>query len=261
MRKKIKLIIISITIIVLLCLFSYLIYFLLKKFNITSISTLRKFIGQFGQWAWLVFLLAQIILSVPIFVVPFEDELWVTLSIILFGVKTGFILSVIGMIFVSSILYLCGNKFGVKLANKFIGEKEVKRVQDKTNNRNKLSLPFLYLIPLFPHDVLCVTSGLGKINFIYFFFVTLFGRSLEIIAICFMGGELIPWSSLSGFDWLVLVNLALIDIYLLSRLQKLMEKHFDKKLTKSKSEQENTKRDLKVIENSDCKNIIESDEN
>ncbi len=211
------------------CVLSFLIYFLLKKFNITSISTLRDFIAQFGGWAWAVFLVTQIVLSVPIFVVPFEDELWVTLSIILFGAKIGFLLSIIGMIAVSSILYFCGNKFGIKLAQKFVGKKELDNVQKKSEIKSALTLPFLYLIPLFPHDILCVTSGINKINFAYFFVVTLLLRSIEIVAICFMGGDFIDWSTLSVFDWVVFANLVVIDIYLMTKLQKYMENKLEKR--------------------------------
>ena len=155
MRKKLKKILLILSIVAILCAMSYLIYYLLKRYNITSIATLRKFISQFGGWAWLVFLLVQIILSVPIFVVPFEDELWVTLSIILFGAKIGFVLSAVAMISVSSILYLCGNKFGVKLANKFIGADEVEHVSQKFNSKSKLSLPFCILF-LFSLMMCCV---------------------------------------------------------------------------------------------------------
>lgn len=240
MWKNFKKILLIFCIIAILCAMSYLVYYLLKKYNITSISTLRKFISKFGGWAWFVFLLAQIVLSVPIFVVPFEDELWVTLSIILFGAKIGFVLSAIAMIAVSSILYLCGNKFGVKLANKVIGADEVDHVSKKFNNKSKLSLPFLYLIPLFPHDVLCVIAGISKLNFVYFFVVTLLMRSLEIVAICFMGGTLIPWSTLSIFEWLVLGNLLIVDIYLLSKLQKYMENKLEKRKVESKNDHDNT---------------------
>lgn len=229
MYSKVKKVFWCVLIILGLCLISFLIYFLLNKFNITSIKTLRNFIKQFGSASWIVFVILEVLLSVPIFVIPFEDELWVTLAIVLFGAKVGCVLSVLAMILTSSVLYLFGRKFGVKLANKIIGEKAVENVQTKLNIKSKFSLPFLYLIPLFPHDILCVTSGISKMNFVYFFIVTLLLRSIEIVAICFFGGELINWASLSGFDWFVLINLLIIDIYLLSKLQKLMEKRAEKK--------------------------------
>ena len=121
MRKSRKILLI-ISIIVVLCLLSFLIYILLDKFNITNVKTLRQFISKFGMWSWVVYLLVQVVISTPIFVMPLEDEMWVSLSILLFGVKQGFVLSVLGMILTSSLLYLIGNKLGVKVAEKIIGE-------------------------------------------------------------------------------------------------------------------------------------------
>ena len=160
---------------------------------------------------------------------PLEDETWVTLSILLFGLHKGFILSVIGMIATSSLLYLIGNKLGVKIASKIVGEEELKSVQNKFDVKNKLSLPFMYLIPFFPHDSLCIVAGLSKMKFIYFFVVTLFIRSIEIVSICFLGNGLINWQDLSVFEWCVIINLAIIDVVLLKKLQNVMERKLSKK--------------------------------
>jgi len=228
MRKSRKILLI-ISIIVILCLLSFLIYILLDKFNITNVKTLRQFISKFGMWSWVVYLLVQVVISTPIFVMPLEDEMWVSLSILLFGVKQGFVLSVLGMILTSSLLYLIGNKLGVKVAGKIIGEEDLQRVQNKFDVKNKLSLPFMYLIPFFPHDALCVVAGLSKMKFIYFFIITLLFRSFEIVSICFLGNGFIDWKSLSVFEWCVVANLAVIDIYLMRKLQHFMENKLDKK--------------------------------
>lgn len=224
--KKIVLILIVVTSI---ALFSTLIYLILNSLNITSIKTLREYISGFGASGWAVYIILQVLISTPIFVIPFEDEMWVTLSIILFGVEKGFILSVVGMILTSSALYLLGRKLGVKIANKIVGEEELKRVQNKFDIKNKLSLPFMYLIPCFPHDALCVVSGLSKMKFIYFFIVTLFMRSIEIVSLCFLSNGFIDWKALSTLDWLLTVNLIIIDIYLLKKLSNFMEKRLERK--------------------------------
>lgn len=228
MRKSRKILLI-ISIILILCLVSYFIYFLLDKYEISNVKTLRNFIGKFGVWSWIIYLLIQVIISTPIFVIPLEDEMWVTLSILLFGVYKGFLLSVAGMILTSSLLYLVGSKFGVKIASKIIGKEELENVQSKFDVKNKLSLPFMYLIPFFPHDVLCVVAGLSKMKFLYFFIVTLFLRSVEIISICFLGKSFIEWKSLSMFEWCIIGNLAIVDIYLLRKLQNCMENKLNKK--------------------------------
>ena len=228
MRKS-KKIVVLILISLILCLLSFLIYLLLKKFDITNIKTLREFVGKFGSCSWLVFIIIQLVLSVPIFVVPLEDELWVSLSIILFGAKKGFVLSMVGMALTSYILYLLGRVFGVKLANKIVGEKLMKETQSKTKFSSKFSLPFMYLIPFFPHDVLCMISGINKMNSIYFMVVTIIMRSLEIIAICFFGGDFINWKNVSPIEWVILLNLLVIDIMLLFKLKKILERRLEQK--------------------------------
>ena len=225
---KLRKILIIVSVILVFCALSVGLYFLLDYLDITNIKTLRKFISKFGPYSWLMFIIIQCIISTPIFVMPLEDELWVTLSILLFGAKKGCIISVCAMILTSSILYLIGRVFGVKLAKRLVGEKCLNEVQQKFSVKSKLSLPFLYLIPFFPHDVLCIISGINKMKFGYFVIVTALMRSLEIVSICFLGGGLINWVSLSVFDWLVLINLLVIDIYLLTKLQKVMEKRLDK---------------------------------
>lgn len=227
MRKSRKILLI-VTIIITLSLLSLGIYFLLQKFNITNVKTLRDFIKKFGVWSWIVYIIIQVIISTPIFVVPLEDEMWVTVAILLFGAKQGFVLSVLGMLLTSSLLYLIGRNFGVKIASKIIGEQELKNVQNKFDVKSKLSLPFMYLIPFFPHDALCVVAGLSKMRFIYFFFVTLFLRSIEIFSLCFLTNGFIDWKVLTTFDWLVVANMLLIDVYLMRKMQVFMENKLDK---------------------------------
>jgi len=222
--SKVRRVLIITIIVLILALLSAGLYFLLDYFGITNVKTLRDFVSKFGAWSWLVFILLQCLISTPIFVMPLEDELWVTLSILLFGVKVGCVISIISMIATSSLLYLIGKVFGFKLAKKLVGEKTLNDVQQKFSVKSKLSLPFLYLIPFFPHDALCILSGIGKMRFIYFAIITLFMRSIEIVSICFLGGGFIDWAELTKFEWLVFVNLLIIDIYLLLKLQKIMEK-------------------------------------
>ena len=255
--RKLKKILILIAVVSIICLISVGLYFLFKKLNITSVSTLRSFVTKFGAWSWVVFILLQVCLSVPIFVIPLEDELWVTLSILLFGTIKGFIISVIGMLLTSSCLYLIGNKLGIKIVEKIMGKKAVEEMQTKYAIKNKLSLPFLYLIPFIPHDSLCVLSGINKLNFLYFVLITLPLRSIEIVAICFLGGDFIIWSELRIFDWLVLINLVIIDIFLLKKLQNHMEKKFNKKTlsTSQINEKQNDKTKESNLENVENNNL------
>ena len=205
---------------------------MLKKLDITSISNLRTFISKFNGWSWFIFIISQVLISTLIFVIPFEDELWVTLSIILFGAKTGFVLSTIAIMLVSLLLYLLGRNFGTKLASKFVGEETVVSMQNKLEVKGKLSLPFIYFIPFLPHDALCLVAGLSKMNFWYFFVITLLIRPIEILAVCFLGGGIIDWKTLSTFDYLLVTNIAIVDFYLLKKLAHKMESKLQHKRAK-----------------------------
>jgi len=232
MRRKIKKIILLIAIFLFVALISCGIYFLFKELNITNIKSLRSFISKYGVLSPIVFIVCQILISTLIFVVPFEDELWVSLSILLFGAKEGFVYSTISILLISAILYFFGNKLGVKLVSKFIDEKTLNDMQEKLKVKGGMSLPFIYLIPFIPHDALCVGAGMIKMNFWYFLLVTTLLRPLEILAICFLGGELIDWKSLSKFDWLVIVNLIVVDLFLMKKLALKMEEIISKKKNK-----------------------------
>lgn len=230
--RKFRKILIILLVLGIISLLSIGLYFLLDYFDITDIKTLRKFISRFGKLAWLAFLILEVIISTPIFIMPLEDEFWVTLSILLFDVKIGCILSVLAMIISSALLYLFGRTCTFNIIKKFVGADTLNDVQRKFSVKSKLSLPFLYLIPFFPHDVLCIVAGSSKMSFWYFLIVTLIMRSIEIVSICFLGGGLIAWSDLSIFEWLIFANLGIIDVYLLIRLQKAMEKRLETKIDK-----------------------------
>ena len=59
--------------------------------------------------------------------------------------------------------------------------------------------------------------------------VTIIMRSLEIIAICFFGGDFINWKNVSPIEWVILLNLLVIDIMLLFKLKKILERRLEQK--------------------------------
>ncbi|MBQ8430884.1 MAG: TVP38/TMEM64 family protein [Clostridia bacterium] len=240
MQKKTKKILLILIIVAIISLLSLGIYFLLDKLNITSISNLRRYINKFEDKSWLVFVVAQVLISTPIFIIPFEDELWVTVALLLFSPKLAFVVCAISTIIVSALLYLMGRILGSKVVAKIVGEEELKSVQEKFSVKSKLSLPIMYFIPFFPHDTLCLVAGISKMNFWYFMLITILIRPIETVCLCFLGAELINWSSLSKFDWIVFINLICIDLFMLKKLQVYMEKKLENKnITETKNQVNN----------------------
>lgn len=198
-------------------------YFILKACGLASVNRIRDIVSKAGAWSYIVFFVFQVVVSTFICIIPFEDELLTASAIVLFGPVKGFFVGAISMFATSTLQFVIGRCFCKGLIGKLLGEKSVEKYQNYLLVKGEIMLPILYLIPLFPHDSLCILAGMSKMKYWYFAPVTLICRSFEIASICFLGSGLIDFSALSVMDWIILVNVVIIDIYLLLKLQRYIE--------------------------------------
>ena len=141
---------------------------------------------------------------------------------ILFGSKVGFFASWAVIFISSSILFFIGDKFGEKLAVKLIGKKELEQAQDFMDTKSKIFLPIVFLLPFLPDDALCIVAGMTRMKYWYFALITFVFRGIDTFIICFLGSA-INWAALTAVEWIIIVNLIVIDIYLILKLQKWIE--------------------------------------
>lgn len=209
--------------------------FLILKFNgLTSVNKIRNLIDGFGIWSYIIFFVFQVVISTFICIIPFEDEFLVASAVLLFGPIKGFVLSVINMFVTSSLQFVIGRCFCKSMVVKLIGGDAIDKYQNYLKVKGEIMLPILYAIPLFPHDSLCILAGMSKMKYWYFAPVTLFMRSIEIVCVCFLGSGLIDFSSFTIMDWIIAINLLLIDIYMVLKFQKYIDNKINKKQTKNK---------------------------
>lgn len=204
-------------------------FIVLKVLNIANLSMLKKIILQSGKCGKFVFVLIQIVMLVCFCFIPILNPALTLLGIVLYGSKTAYLLCLIAICFSSSILFILGDKFGEKLACKIIGKSELEKVQNVIDTKSKILLPLSFVIPGFPDEAFCIVAGMTKMKYLYFITVNILCHAIEIGLICFLGSSLIDWSNLTVFDWLVVVNIIIVDIYLLFKL----EKFFDNKTKKN----------------------------
>ena len=220
MKKKLLKIVLLILIYVTI---SIVIYFVLKHFGLLNINNIRNLIQKYGLWSYLIYFIFQISVSTFICIIPFEDEFLTASAILLFGPVKGFFVASFNMFITSSIQFLIGRKFCKRLVAKIMGEDSIKKYQNYLSVKGEIMLPILYAIPLFPHDSLCILAGLSKMRYWYFAPITLIMRSIEIACVCFLGSGLIDFSLLTTIDWIIIVNLLIIDIYLILKLHKFVD--------------------------------------
>lgn len=204
-------------------LISVTLFFICKAFGLTDINSIRNFIESTGKYGIIIFFFIEILTMTIFCFVPILNTAMVVLGMLLFGAKVGFFISWVATFCASSILFFIGDKFGEKFATHLIGKAELEHAQDLIDNKSKLILPLVFIIPGLPDDALCIVAGMTKMKYWYFALVTLIFRGLDTAIVCFLGGN-INWSALSVLDWVLVVNIVLIDIYLIYKLQKWIER-------------------------------------
>lgn len=217
MKNWLKLILVF----VIFALISVIIYFICRACGLTDMQKIQEIIEKSGKWGIIVFFIIELFATTLFCFVPILDTAMVILGCVLFGPKIGFVISFIVLFVSSSILFFLGDKFGEKLAVKLIGKEELEKAQNLVDNKSKLLLPIVFVIPCLPDDALCIAAGMTKMKYWYFAIMTLIFRGLDVLIVCFVGS--INWGVLTLTDWLIIANLAIVDIYLLFKLERWLE--------------------------------------
>lgn len=198
-------------------------FFIFRAFGITSIKQIRSFIESSGKFGAILFVIIQTFMLVMFCFVPILNTALIGLGIILFGSKIAFITCIISIFLSSTILFFIGDKFGEGLAKLFVGKNELERIQNIIDRKSKLFLPILFIIPAIPDEALCLVAGMTKIKYWYFIIVSLTYHTIEIGALCFLGSGLINFATLSILDWIIVINIIIVDFYLILKLEKYLE--------------------------------------
>ena len=207
---------------------SVVLYLILKAFNIANIETLKTLINQSGKYGVIVYTIILIVVLVAFCFVPLLNTALAILGIALFGSKVAFIANIIAVFFSTSILFLIGDKLGEKFASKLVGKKNLEETQNRIDHKSKFWLPILFITPTIPDEAICLVAGMTKMKYWYVTLISIIYHSIEIGLFCFVGSGIINWSSLTTIDWIVVVNVILIDIYFLFKFEKYLDKKTNK---------------------------------
>jgi len=167
--NKNKKIIISIIILALL----FLTYFLLFK-GITP-EILRNYIGRFGYWAPIIYILCFTILPIAFFPVP----VLALAAGLLFGFIPGTIYTLIGASLNSAIMFIMAKVLAKEAITSLIEKKLPQKASDflrDTNPKKGFGVIFiLRLIPAMPYNLINYMAGLTAISFSSYMSATMLG--------------------------------------------------------------------------------------
>jgi uncharacterized membrane protein YdjX (TVP38/TMEM64 family) len=134
---------------------------------------LKAFIYSFGPYSPLVFILLQVL---QVVIAPIPGGAIEFLGGYLFGVKTGLIYSMIGLLLSSWLAFSLARIFEKVTVEKFVSP-GIRRKFDYLVGHQGVILSFLlFLIPGFPKDALCYILGLTPMHLGIFLIISTIGR-------------------------------------------------------------------------------------
>lgn len=225
--KPILKLILLIVIIVSVCVGAY---FILKAFGLNDIEKLREIVNG-NKWGTVIYILLQ---AFQVVFIPLSTALFTVPAIILFGPTKAFLISWVGIVLGSIIMFFIGRGCGDKVLGWIVGKDKIEKYV-KLLGKGNLLLPILLLIPIFPDDIICASAGVAKTNNLYFIITIIITRCIDTACTCFIGGSLLqtPW----GIALLAIftIAMAILSVFLVKKQEKI-ENWIVKTFTKKNKE-------------------------
>lgn len=156
-----------------------------------SRESLKEYISSFNGWAPVVFFALQFM---QVIVSPIPGNLTTLMGGILFGFWQGFLISLLAVVLGSLCAFLLGKAFGRPLVERVVGKKVVEKYFTTVSSRQLVVLILLFLLPIFPDDVLCLIAGLTAMRFRTFALVMVLTRPWGLLVSALLGAGLISVS-------------------------------------------------------------------
>lgn len=147
---------------------------------------LKRLIVSFGPYSPLAYILIQIL---QVVIAPIPGGAIEFIGGYLFGVKAGFIYSMIGLLLGSWAAFAIARIFEKLAVEKIIPPQTMKKFDYLIGHEGVILSFLLFLIPGFPKDALCYILGLTPMHTGIFLFIATVGRIPGTLLACLQGGK------------------------------------------------------------------------
>jgi len=172
--------------VLLLCILAGFIFFFVYQYNsriwvqVVKLYSLyqdqqefKKTISSYGASGPLAYILLQVL---QVVIAPIPGGAIEFLGGVLFGVKAGFIYSMIGLALGSWVAFSLARIFEKVAVEKFVSEQTLKKFDYLVEHQGAILSFILFLIPGFPKDALCYILGLTPMHLGIFLVISIVGR-------------------------------------------------------------------------------------
>lgn len=172
----------------------------------------REFLERAGVWMSLVFILVQFL---QVVILPIPSTVTVVAGSALFGPLLGSVYSLIGIVLGSFTAFAVGRLAGYRVVAWLVGKETLDKWLAKIKGKDKIFLSAMFLLPVFPDDVLCFVAGLSTMSFGLFALVIGISRVLAVFTTSY-SISLIPFDTWWGLlIWALIAVLVILVFYLL----------------------------------------------
>ena len=190
-----------------------------------------------GKWyGFIVFILAQTLLSMLLCVIPGVAAAFVMFSTVLYpNPWMAFLLSYSCVIIASTVLYTIGRLGGYKICENLLGKEDCEKSLNLLRTRGTVYFPLMMLFPIFPDDALVMIAGVTKMKLSWFIPSIIVCRGIGAATIIF-GMSVVPFDSFtSAYDWLILVTVGFFWIMEIFSLANKVDRYFERKRNPEKN--------------------------
>lgn len=161
----------------------------------------EEYLKHTGGFMTALFILLQFL---QVVILPIPSTVTVVAGSALFGPLWGSIYSLIGIVIGSLVAFLVGRYAGYPVVSWLIGKETLDKWLKKIKGKDKLLLSAMFLLPVFPDDILCFVAGISSMSVWLFLGVILVSRVLAIFTTSY-SITLIPFNTWWGIlIWAIL---------------------------------------------------------
>ena len=205
----------------------------------------EAFLERSGKWMAALFVLLQFL---QVVILPIPSTVTVVAGAALFGPLVGSLLSLLGIVIGSLVAFLIGRYAGYRVVAWLVGKKTLDKWLDKIKGKDKLLLSAMFILPVFPDDVLCFVAGISSMSLPLFLGVIIVSR----VAAIFMTSysiTLIPINTWWGLmTWAILIALVIVLFVILYKKSDQILDWFAKKFHRETRIEEKAGRDEFSVE-------------
>lgn len=185
---------------------------------------IQPIVRESGVFGYVIYLMLNVIITTLMTFVPGMTFTFTLLATQLFGTLNGFIVAAVSCFLSSLVKFFIGDKLGEPVIDWLVGRDARIKAQNLVSDRATVLVPVMLAFPFFPDDAICMISGMTKMKYWYFAIVALLCRTIGVGVTAFLGSNILNYASFTLLDWLLFINIILIDIWLIWKLSGYVEK-------------------------------------